>query len=64
MLCANLTDFYGVLVSTINLKGENMKNMNLDDLVFDYYCFVEHMDFMNDVERELSSISFEELGIL
>lgn len=41
-----------------------MKNMNLDDLVFDYYCFVEHMDFMNDVERELSSISFEELGIL
>ena len=30
--------------------------MDLNDLVFDYYCFVEHMDFLTDEERQVSSI--------
>ena len=30
--------------------------MDLNDLVFDCYCFVEHMDFMTDEEQQISSI--------
>ena len=40
-----------------------MKNMNLDDMVFDYYCFVDHIDFMTVEEKQVSSISFEELEL-
>ena len=36
--------------------------MNLNDLVFDYYCFVEHMDFMTVEEQQVSSI-FGELEL-
>ncbi|MBQ6629887.1 MAG: hypothetical protein IJH65_13860 [Methanobrevibacter sp.] len=45
----------------MNLK---MLETTLDNMVFDYYCFVDHMDFMTVEERQVSSISFEELGIL
>lgn len=36
----------------------------LDNLVFDYYCFVDHMDFMTDEEMMVTNIDFETLGIL
>ena len=32
--------------------------MDLNDIVFDYYCFVEHMDFMTVEEKQVSSIFF------
>ena len=41
--------------------NENKLKMDLDNLVFDYYCYVDHMDFMTVEEREVSSIPFEEL---
>ena len=37
--------------------------LNLDDAVFDCYCYVEHMDFLTVEERKVSSIPFEELGL-
>lgn len=37
--------------------------MDLNDLVFDFYCFVEHEEFMTVEERQVSSISFEELDL-
>ena len=37
--------------------------MDLNDLVFDFYCYVEHEDFMTVEERQVSSISFEELDL-
>lgn len=30
--------------------------MDLNDLVFDFYCYVEHEDFMTAEERQVSSI--------
>ena len=36
--------------------------MDLNDIVFDYYCFVAHEDFMTVEERKVSSI-FGELEL-
>jgi hypothetical protein len=41
-----------------------MLETTLDNLVFDYYCFVDHMDFLTDEEKQVSNIDFENLGIL
>ena len=30
--------------------------MDLNDLVFDYYCYVEHMEFMTVEEQQVSAI--------
>lgn len=38
------------------------EKMNLDDIVFDYYCFVDHMDFLTVEEQQVSSI-FGELEL-
>ncbi|WP_296891187.1 hypothetical protein [uncultured Methanobrevibacter sp.] len=38
--------------------------MDLNDIVFDYYCFVEHEDFMTVEERKVSSIFGESLLFL
>lgn len=35
--------------------------MDLNDLLFDFYCFVDHEEFMTVEEKQVSSI-FEELG--
>lgn len=35
--------------------------MDLNDLLFDFYCFVDHEEFMAVEERQVSSI-FGELG--
>lgn len=40
-----------------------MLETTLDNMVFDYYCFVDHMDFMTDEEIQVSNIDFNELGI-
>lgn len=40
--------------------NESKLKMDLDNLVFDYYCYIEHMDFMTDEEIKVSSI-FESL---
>ena len=37
--------------------------MDLNDLVFDYYCFVDHIDFMTVEEQQVSSIFNGELEL-
>lgn len=41
----------------------NLLETNLDNMVFDYYCFVDHIDFLTDEEKQISNIDFNELGI-
>ena len=45
------------------LEGDIMYDkLNLDDAVFDCYCYVEHMDFLTVEEQHVSSI-FGELEL-
>lgn len=37
--------------------------MDLNDLIFDVYCYVDHIDFMTDEEVQVSSIFNEELDL-
>ena len=56
MLCAYLSTFEKVLAYIKHFNKVKGENMSLDDLIFDFYCFVEHMDFMTVEERQVSSI--------
>lgn len=37
--------------------------MSLDDMIFDVYCYLDHMDFMTVEEVQVSSIFNEELDL-
>lgn len=63
MLCAysdGLGEFIAYIKHFNKVKGENM---SLDDMIFDVYCYVDHIEFMTVEEQQVSSIFNEELDL-